>query len=155
MSASLRFDVVSLDRVPLPSKIRTVPRQERLILVVDDERVIAETLSIILTRSGFTVLTAYDGETAFELAKDVKPDLLLTDVMMGPGIDGTQLAMQMVQTHPHCKVLLFSGHAATVDLLGKAREMGHDFTLMAKPVHPAALLAQIAASFEPVSSLQN
>jgi DNA-binding response OmpR family regulator len=156
MSANLRIEVVSLDEVPAASKFSPMLRQKRVVLVVDDERVIADTLSVILTRSGFVVATAYDGETAFDLARSVRPDLLLTDVMMGPGMDGTQLAMLMVEAHPECKVLLFSGHAATVDLLAKAREMGHDFTLMAKPVHPSDLLMRISESFAPVETgLQN
>jgi CheY-like chemotaxis protein len=128
----------------------------RVILVVDDERIIADTLSVILTKKGFSVITAYEAESALELAARKQPDLLLSDVMMGPGMDGTQLAMQMVETLPDCKVLLFSGHAATVDLLATARDLGHDFTLMSKPVHPADLLAQIAESFAPaVVALQN
>jgi DNA-binding response OmpR family regulator len=155
MSPNLNFEVISLEDVPPPSKlIPALPKLKRVVLVVDDERVIADTLSVILTRSGFAVATAYDGETAFELASAVNPDLLLTDVMMGPGMDGTQLAMQMVETFPECKVLLFSGHAATVDLLAKARQLGHDFMLMAKPVHPSDLLTRIAESFGAVGAMQ-
>ena len=115
-------------------------------LVVDDERVIADTLSVILKRSGFAVLTAYDGETALELARMVPPDLLLSDVMMEPGMDGTQLAIKIVEAFPECKVLLFSGHAATRDLLAKAGAAGHNFTLLSKPLHPSDLLARITQS---------
>jgi CheY-like chemotaxis protein len=82
-----------------------------------------------------------------EKARAVTPQLLLSDVMLGPGIDGIQLAIAMVQACPGCKVLLFSGHAATADLLAEAREAGHDFALMTKPVHPADLLARINESF--------
>ena len=148
MSPNLRFEVIPLSEVPLPSV--PVPQAEKLrpiVLVVDDERVIADTLSVILSRSGFSVMTAYDGETAMDLAAAVTPDLLLSDVMMGPGMDGTQLAIAMVKACPDCKVLLFSGHAATVDLMAKARRNGHDFSLMTKPVHPADLLARINESF--------
>jgi len=150
----LNFEVIPMEEVPAISTLfSALPKQKRMVLVVDDERVIADTLSVILTRNGFMVATAYDGETALELASTVNPDLLLTDVMMGPGIDGTQLAMQMVAAFPACKVLLFSGHAATVDLLAKAREQGHDFTLMAKPVHPSDLLTRITESFAPLSAM--
>jgi DNA-binding response OmpR family regulator len=148
MSPNLHFEVVPLAEVPLPST--QVPEAEKLrpvVLVVDDERVIADTLSVILSRSGFSVMTAYDGEAAMQLANKVTPDLLLSDVMMGPGMDGTQLAIAMVNAFPECKVLLFSGHAATVDLMAKAHLDGHDFTLMTKPVHPADLLARITESF--------
>jgi DNA-binding response OmpR family regulator len=155
MSPELRFEIVPLAKVPF-SKPLTDHTGQRVVLVVDDERVIADTLSVILTKSGFSVVTAYEAETALELATVRQPDLLLSDVMMGPGMDGTQLAIQMVKTAPNCKVLLFSGHAATVDLLAKARSLGHDFTLMSKPVHPADLLARITESFaQSTVALQN
>jgi DNA-binding response OmpR family regulator len=146
MSPELNFEIVPLAEVPFAKPVAN-HTSKRVVLVVDDERVIADTLAVILTKSGFSVITAYEAETALELAAAKQPDLLLSDVMMGPGMDGTQLAIQMVNTVPGCKVLLFSGHAATVDLLAKARSLGHDFTLMSKPVHPADLLARITESF--------
>jgi DNA-binding response OmpR family regulator len=147
MSPALNMEVISLRDVPIDRLTPAAPKQQPAVLVVDDERVIADTLSIILGRNGFTVQTAYDGESALEKARAVTPQLLLSDVMLGPGIDGIQLAIAMVQACPGCKVLLFSGHAATADLLAKAREAGHDFALMTKPVHPADLLARINESF--------
>ncbi len=147
MSPDLNFQVVPISEVPFDNLISIIPNKKRVVLVVDDERVIADTLSVILSRSGFAVMTAYDGESALELAGTVTPDLLLSDVMMGPGIDGTQLAIQMVTSCPDCKVLLFSGHAATMDLLAKARLSGYDFTLLTKPVHPADLLVRITETF--------
>jgi DNA-binding response OmpR family regulator len=153
MSPQLNFEVIPLEEVPAPMKLAAVlPKSKRVVLVVDDEKVIADTLSVILSRSGFEVVTAYDGESAIELAATSNPNLLLTDVMMGPGMDGTQLAMQMVTAFPECRVLLFSGHASTVDLLAKARQLGHEFTVMAKPLHPADLLARITESFTPVAA---
>jgi DNA-binding response OmpR family regulator len=146
MFPELNYEVVPVKDVPLGRPLRESGKQ-RLVLVVDDERVIANTLSVILSRAGFSVITAYDGESAFELARAAMPDLLLSDVMLGPGIDGTQLAIQIVETVPECKVLLFSGHASTADLLAEARKLGHDFTLMSKPVHPADLLARLTESF--------
>ncbi len=147
MSPALGYKVVPLAEVPLDKSVPASERQQHVVLVVDDERVIADTLSVILSRSGFCVLTAYDACSALELARGITPDLLLTDVMMGPGMDGTQLAIEMSKSFPECKVLLFSGHAATKDLLAKARSEGHDFTLMTKPVHPADLLKRIGESF--------
>jgi DNA-binding response OmpR family regulator len=148
MSPDLHFEVIPMSEVPLPSaQVPASEKQRPLVLVVDDERVIADTLSVILSRSGFSVMTAYEGETAMKLAASAAPDLLLSDVMMGPGMDGTQLAIALVKLCPDCKVLLFSGHAATVDLMAKARRNGHDFSLMTKPVHPADLLARINESF--------
>lgn len=150
MSPDLKFQIIPISEVPvvpIDAFVPMVEKEKRIVLVVDDERVIADTLSVILSRSGFAVMTAYDGESALELADTVSPDLLLSDVMMGPGIDGTQLAIRMVTSYPGCKVLLFSGHAATMDLLAKARRSGYDFTLLTKPVHPADLLMRISETF--------
>jgi hypothetical protein len=44
---------------------------------------------------------------------------------------------------PKCKILLFSGQAATADLLDRARSQGHEFEILAKPVHPQDLLARL------------
>jgi DNA-binding response OmpR family regulator len=148
MSPSLNIEIVSLNQVPVvDSSIPSAAKLRPVIVVVDDERVIADTLSIILTKNGFSVLTAYSAESALELVRVVPPDLLLSDVMMGPGMDGTQLAVEVVTAYPACKVLLFSGHAATRDLLDKVGELGHHFTLLTKPLHPSDLLARISESF--------
>jgi CheY-like chemotaxis protein len=146
MSPDLTYKVVPLAEVPLDRSIPASEQLQRVVLVVDDEHIIADTLSIILKKSGFCVLTAYDAGSALELARGIAPDLLLSDVMMGPGLDGTQLAIEMTRSYPDCKVLLFSGHAATQDLLARARETGHDFALITKPVHPSDLLKRIGES---------
>ena len=148
MSPELNYKVVPLKEVPLGKPLRE-GRKQRRVLVVDDERVIADTLSVILSRAGFSVMTAYDGESAWKLASAVMPDLLLSDVMLGPGIDGAQLAIQVVADCPACKVLLFSGHAATANLLAEVHGQGYDFALMTKPVHPSDLLARLAESLAP------
>ena len=147
--ATIGIQVVPLATIPLNSDFDVRAADEpRIVLVVDDERVIADTLSIILSRSGFAVHTAYDAASAMELARTIPPHLLLSDVMMGPGMDGTQLAMELVKSYPDCKVILFSGHAATQDLLQKSRERGHDFMMLTKPLHPAELLTQIDICFD-------
>lgn len=147
MSPTLNIEVISRNQVPLDGSISSKDGRGPVILVVDDERIIADTLSIILTTRGFSVVTAYNAEAALELTECVPPELLLSDVMMGPGMDGTELALEVVSTFPGCKVMLFSGHSATRDLLERTRELGHNFTLLTKPLHPSELLAHIAESF--------
>jgi DNA-binding response OmpR family regulator len=140
VSTYLNSEVVPIANVPLPGPMaRPDPP---VVLIVDDERVIADTLSAILTKHGFAVMTAYSGETALELASITKPDLLISDVAM-PGMNGIELAIAMVHSIPDCKVLLFSGQASTVDLLETARHAGHTFTLILKPIHPTDLLHRI------------
>jgi DNA-binding NtrC family response regulator len=155
MPISTRIQVIPLNQIPLKISSLEDAKNPPVILVVDDERVIADTLSIILSRSGFAVQTAYDAASALELADIIPPQLLLSDVMMGPGMDGTQLAIEMIGSYPDCKVILFSGHAATADLLEKARDLGHHFTLLTKPLHPADLLNHIGDCFGAFTATAN
>jgi CheY-like chemotaxis protein len=114
------------------------------ILVADDEQVIADTLAIILRRGGFDTFTVYDGAAAVEKARTWKPDLLLSDVMM-PEMSGIEAAIEICKMIPACRILLFSGHAVTADLLHDARVLGHNFEVIEKPLHPAELLARLQA----------
>ncbi len=150
MTAKLKFDVVPVAEVPKDDLI--VEKPKLVILVVDDEKVIADTLSMILGKSGFDTMTAYDGPEALELANKLAPDLLISDVVM-PKMSGIDLAIAITQTIPSCKVLLFSGQAATIDLLERARNQGYDFTTLTKPVHPTDMLRRISEclSIEPTA----
>ena len=112
------------------------------VLVVDDERVIADTLAIILNQAGFDAAAVYTGTDAVEHARKGKPDLVISDVIM-PDMNGIEAAIRIRQMLPGCKILLFSGQAATADLLEKARLQGHEFEILAKPVHPQDLLAKL------------
>ena len=112
------------------------------VLVVDDERVIADTLAIILNQAGFDAAAVYTGTDAVERARSEKPDLVISDVIM-PDMNGIEAAIRIRQILPGCKILLFSGQAATADLLEKARLQGHEFEILAKPVHPQDLLAKL------------
>jgi CheY-like chemotaxis protein len=112
------------------------------VLVVDDERVIADTLAIILNQHGFDASAVYTGSQAVEKARDVSPDLIISDVIM-PDMNGIEAAIHIRRFLPGCKILLFSGQAATADLLETARAQGHEFEILAKPVHPADLLAKL------------
>jgi CheY-like chemotaxis protein len=114
------------------------------VLVADDERVIADTLSMILNQSGFEARAVYSGEKALELAATFVPDMLISDVIMAD-LNGIDAAIQMRAMLPKVKILLFSGQAATADLLEKARAQGYEFEILAKPVHPQDLLNKLRA----------
>jgi DNA-binding response OmpR family regulator len=123
------------------------------VLVVDDESSIADTLSEILSRSGYAAMTAYDGEEALETALLMPPEMLITDVQL-PGMSGIELAITMKRVFPDCKILLFSGQASTSDLLASANRAGHQFTLINKPVHPKDLLKRIADGLGTAKTMQ-
>ena len=112
------------------------------VLVADDERVIADTLAMILNQSGFEARAVYSGERALELAASFAPDMLISDVIMAD-LNGIDTAIRMRDLLPEIKILLFSGQAATADLLEKARTNGHEFEILAKPVHPQDLLSKL------------
>jgi DNA-binding NtrC family response regulator len=112
------------------------------IFVVDDEFVIATTLATILERSGFDAISFTDPLKALKAAAVQAPDLLISDVVM-PELSGIDLAIRLKQNHPDCKVLLFSGQAATANLLDVARSNGHDFEVLSKPIHPTEFLKKI------------
>jgi CheY-like chemotaxis protein len=121
----------------------TSNKPKRRVLVVDDEQVIADTLSIILNKAGFDASPVYTGTAAVESARTLQPDLIISDVIM-PDMNGIEAAIQIRAFLPACKILLFSGQAATADLLESARAKGHEFEILAKPVHPQDLLAKLA-----------
>jgi CheY-like chemotaxis protein len=112
------------------------------VLVADDERVIADTLAMILNQSGFEAQAVYSGERALELVPTFMPDMLISDVIMG-GLNGIDAAIRVRALVPRIKILLFSGQAATADLLEKARAKGYEFEILAKPVHPQDLLNKL------------
>ncbi len=119
----------------------TTPTKPR-VLVADDEQVIANTLAIILNQAGFEAKAVYSGETAVESLEEFQPNMLISDVIM-TGMTGIEAAIKVRAKLPNCKILLFSGQAATADLLEKARAQGHEFEILAKPVHPTDLLAKL------------
>ena len=114
------------------------------VLVADDERVIADTLAMILNQSGFDARAVYSGERALELASSFEPDMLISDVIMAD-LNGIDAAIRIRSLLPSIKILLFSGQAATADLLEKARTQGYEFEILAKPVHPQDLLSRLRA----------
>jgi DNA-binding NtrC family response regulator len=117
--------------------------QKPAVFVVDDERIIAETLAMILNQAGFAATAFEDPRQALTAAASgLPPDLLISDVVM-PGMSGIELAIEFRRTYPDCRVLLFSGQAATANLLEIARSQGYDFDVLSKPVHPADLLARL------------
>lgn len=109
------------------------------ILVVDDEQLIADTVVQILNRNGFIAEAAYSGQEAIDAAARSCPELVLSDVLM-PHIDGVEAAIKIQQHCPETRIVLFSGQAATIEILSRAKERGYTFELLAKPIHPTQLI---------------
>ena len=113
-------------------------------LVIDDEKIIADTLTAILNMSGFEALTAYNGEEALRAQPPHCPDVVLTDVRM-PGRNGIETGKELQRRCPEIRVVLFSGQAGVSSLIEQARRDGHGFELWSKPVHPKELVRRLRA----------
>jgi DNA-binding response OmpR family regulator len=143
-------EVVPLSEVPTPEFTNNQRKHDDrsvkgpVVLVVDDEPLVADTLAAILKLAGYAVVTAYSGLSALGLAIVLRPVLLISDVAM-PQMNGIELAIAVLKESSDCSVLLFSGHATQQDL-APAREAGYDLTLLSKPVHPAEMLKHVSRS---------
>lgn len=125
------------------AKQPSTPRDSRRrVLVVDDQRLIADTLAEILNNAGFDALAAYDGWEALEKASRFHPHWIMTDVLM-PRMNGVELAIAIRMNYPGAEVLLLSGQAGISDILESGRRRGYQFELIAKPIHPLKLIERI------------
>ncbi len=111
------------------------------VLVIDDEKLIADTLVQILRKAGYSAWAEYDGESALESASLVPPQVVIADVRL-PGMNGIEVGIAIADSVPDAAVLLFSAQAETVDL-NEPRRRGHDFPLLCKPLHPKDLLENV------------
>jgi CheY-like chemotaxis protein len=112
------------------------------ILVVDDERLIADTISEILVKHGFVAFKAYSGEEGVRLSQALRPEIVLTDVLM-PRMSGIDMAIRIREALPDTRIVLFSGQATTAELLRRAAAAGYSFELLAKPIHPEELVRRL------------
>lgn len=116
---------------------------ERRILIVEDEKVVADTLGQILTANGYEIRVVYSAEDAVELVSSWSPNVAILDVML-PKMNGIELALFLSESLPNCHTLLFSGQPSVEVLMQKAKDDGHHFDVMAKPVHPTVMLDAIS-----------
>jgi two-component system nitrogen regulation response regulator NtrX len=99
---------------------------QSVVLIVDDEEGIRESLSGIFEDEGYDVLTSSSGEDALKVLKEHNPDLVMLDVWL-PGIDGIQTLREMKDFKPDLPVIMISGHG-NIELAVKATRMGaYDF----------------------------
>jgi DNA-binding response OmpR family regulator len=114
------------------------------ILIIDDEKPLADTFAEILQIAGYEVRAVYDGVAALSLIESFVPDVVISDVMM-PGMNGIEVCGKIEIELPNCHIILFSGQAATDALMKDARGKGCEWELLSKPVHPRDLLAKLSA----------
>jgi len=108
------------------------------VLVVDDERAIADSLTAICRLRGLDAVAVYSGEAVVKEAISRPPAFLIADISMN-GMNGIEAAIEVARACPGCRILLFSGHPESGGLLEKARNGGHAFEVLTKPVHPTRI----------------
>jgi two-component system KDP operon response regulator KdpE len=112
-----------------------------LVLVADDEPRITKLVSIALAEEGFRVVTANGGEEAILKAEEVRPDIVLLDIVM-PDLDGIEVMRQLRERRP-VPVILLTARGSTADK-AKGLDLGAD-DYIAKPFHPDELAARVRA----------
>ncbi len=117
---------------------------QRKVLIVDDEADIIDLLAYNLEQEGFTVMTAMDGETAIDLAREEKPDLVLLDIMM-PKMDGIE-ACRQIRAIPELKQVYIIFLTARSEEYSEVAgfDVGAD-DYISKPIKPRVLISRIIA----------
>ncbi len=145
-TALRRWELASVpDRTPLPELTptnETVVEQAARVFVIDDEPIIAMTLAQLLLQQGYSALWFSDPLEALSAIALHVPDLIISDVTM-PQLCGVDLAIHVKRSYPDCGILLISASAAYEDRLSRARNQGHTFRLLDKPVDPNHLIAEV------------
>src|SRR5690625_3040489 len=112
------------------------------ILVVDDEKPIADILQYNLEKEGYEVVCAYDGDDAIELAEAENPDLILLDIML-PGKDGNEVCREIRKTKNMPIIMLTAKDSEIDKVLGL--ELGAD-DYVTKPFSNRELIARVKAN---------
>ncbi|MEW6680667.1 MAG: response regulator [bacterium] len=110
------------------------------ILIVDDEKDLADLLKEIVETEGFKGDVAFDGNSALERLEKTKFDLALLDIRL-PGMNGVELFLKIKEKAPDCKVIMMTGFAVE-DLIEEAMALGA-YTCVHKPFNPRRIIEMI------------
>jgi two-component system, OmpR family, alkaline phosphatase synthesis response regulator PhoP len=122
------------------------------ILVVDDETYIVELVKFNLEKEGFQVIVAYDGQSALDMVKSEKPDLILLDIML-PNMDGLEVCRTLKQDtlYHFIPIIMLTARVEELDtVLGL--ELGAD-DYIKKPFSPRELVARVKARLRAIRVL--
>jgi two-component system, cell cycle response regulator CpdR len=114
----------------------------QIVLVVDDERGIADAAAMVLETRGYCALATYSAAEAIAILSKIDVALILTDVNM-PEVDGVDLALQAQEVCPRAKILLMSGGETSETIRRRHGCGGCPFQIMAKPFDSAQLIERI------------
>jgi len=122
------------------SELRRIDGQPVRVLVVDDEVTLADLLSMALRYEGWEVSTAPDGRTAVRLARKIRPDAVVLDVML-PDLDGLEVLRQLRAQLPDVPVLFLTAKDAVEDRVAGLTAGGDDY--VTKPFSLEELIARL------------
>ena len=117
--------------------------EEKRILIVDDEVVIADSLEKVFAINGYDSRAAYSVEGAIQAVSEWAPHLAIIDVRLKE-LNGVEFAVQLREQFPSCEVALFTGLSDLTNLLETARDAGHSFDVIPKPISPRDILDIVA-----------
>ena len=121
------------------------------VLIADNRQAAAEWMAETLANDGYQATAVYSGQKAVEVAAVLRPDVLISEVMM-PGITGIEAAILVRLMLPSCRVILCAERGLTSELFERARSRGHHFETLEKPIEPKALLTFLAAPGNPAAT---
>ena len=119
------------------------------ILICDDQKDIVSALKIYLSTEGYTLLEAFDGRQAVELARQQEPHLILLDVMM-PRLDGIS-ALQQIRKFSNVPIILLTAKSETEDMVEGLNAGADDY--IPKPFVPAEVLARVRSQLRRFAQL--
>jgi DNA-binding NtrC family response regulator len=117
----------------------------RTILVVDDDAVLAQTLSLLLRAHGYEVFTAFDGVQGRELYFNHPTDVVVTDLQM-PEMTGFEMMRSIRSINPGVKTIYVSGALERFEKVVKAEKRRFDVASLLKPITMKALLDSMSAA---------
>lgn len=117
------------------------------VLLVDDEREFAQTLSERLQLRSMGAAVAYDGESALDLVQDDEPEVMIIDLKM-PGIDGIEVLKKVKKTRPEIEIIVLTGHGADTDK-EQCMQLGA-FAYLQKPVDIDELSETLKKAYEKI-----
>jgi DNA-binding response OmpR family regulator len=140
------FNVVPIEQVPVPDAAGGATADRPVVLVVNEDAVVVNTIVEILKQSGYAAIAAYDGKDALETALLVPPDVVIADVLLPDG-NGVEVAAELKRKLPACKVVLMGSEQGATEA-GASRLAELEFAVVEKPVQPATLLERVSASLK-------
>lgn len=112
------------------------------VLIVDDDRLVADTLALIFVKSGFQARAAYSADEALGIARVFTPNLLLCDISM-PGRDGLALVCDITRELPSCRIIVLTGFYANLqNVREQSNRLARPMGILTKPCPPTDLLRE-------------